>query len=89
MHIDLGGVHVGEAPLDIMTAARKRPVRHAGDLDHRILVVVRRELEAELRDLLLQEFYGGVGKDVGVGVDGANLLGHCLSLPGRRGMSCA
>ena len=78
MHIDLGGIHVGEAALDIMPAARKRPVRHAGDFDHRILVVIRGELEPKLRDLLLQEFYGGVGKDVGVGIDGA-ISGHCLS----------
>ena len=85
MHIDLGGIHVGEAALDIVAAARKRPVRHAGHFDHRIVVVIGGELEPELRDLLLQELDGRVGKDVGVGVDGAD---HCLS-PGWRGMFCA
>ena len=39
MHVDLGRIHVGEAALDIVAAARKRPVRHAGDLDHGIVVV--------------------------------------------------
>jgi len=36
MHVHLGGVHVFEPPLDVMAAARKWPVRHAGHLAERI-----------------------------------------------------
>src|ERR1700722_11378420 len=79
MHIDFGGVHVDEAAFDVVAAARKRAIWHAGDLDDGILVVVRRELQPEARDLLLQELYGGVGEHMGVSIDGSR---HCSSPDG-------
>ncbi len=33
MHVHLGRIHVGEAALDIVAAAGKRLVRHAGDFE--------------------------------------------------------
>ena len=84
MHIDLGRVHVLEPPLDVMAAARKRPVRHAGDLADRVIGIIRRHLQAETWDFLLHELDGGVGQHVGVDVDG---LGHRFSADG--GLLCA
>ena len=71
MHVDLGRVHVREPPLDVMAAARKRPVGHARDLAHGVVGVDRRHLQAEARDFLLHELDGVVGEHVRVGVDGA------------------
>ena len=84
MHVDLGRVHVLEPPLDVMAAARKRPVRHARDLADRVVGVVRRHLQAETRDFLLHELHGGVGQHVRVDVDG---FGHGFSPDG--GLLCA
>jgi hypothetical protein len=69
VHIDFGGVHVGKPALDVVAAARKRPVGHAGDLAYRVVGIERRHLEPEARDFFLQEPNGIVVEDVGVGVD--------------------
>ena len=82
MHVDLGRVHVGEPALDVMAAARKRPVGHAGDFEHGVVGVDRRELQPKARDFLLQELDGVVGEHVGMGIDGAR---HCLFLGLPRG----
>ncbi len=77
MHVDLGRVHVGEPALDVMAAARKRPVGHTGDLAHGVVGIDRRHLQAKARDLLLHQLDGVVREHVRVGVDGAR---HCLFL---------
>ena len=84
MHVDLGRIHVLEPPLNIMAAARKRPVRHARDLADRVVGVIRRHLQPEARDFLLHELDGGVSQHVRVHVDG---FGHRFSPDG--GLLCA
>jgi hypothetical protein len=46
MHVDPGRIHVGKPPRDVMAAAGKRPVRHAGDLDDGMVGINGAELEA-------------------------------------------
>ena len=77
MHVDLGRRHVGEPTRHVVAAARKRPVAHAGHFKRGVVGIDRRQLEAQLRNLLLQEFDRGVGQHMGMGVNGPR---HCFSL---------
>ncbi len=84
VHIDLGGVHVAEAALQLPAAARERPVGRARDLENREIGVDRGELRGDPGRLLGQQPDRLVGEDMGMTINGAG-PGHRCPLCGMRG----
>src|SRR5262249_5777816 len=69
LHVDLGGVHVLQPPIEVPTAAGKRPICGAGHFEHAEVVVDRGVLDAELRQSIVQEAHRLVAENMRVNVD--------------------